>query len=159
MPGILPTMMTPGLMPLGIPRLSWQLLLVVAGANVAALAVAGYRANRRAAASMRASRSFAMAQRVAALMHVGVEDLGPLLGLGRTAVARWSTGGVPARHQPAVAELLRAAVALRQRFPAPVARRLLAVRVEHGVAVEDARRQLADLSRVSRQGHISVRSR
>jgi hypothetical protein len=154
--GIVPTITNPNVRSVGFALASGRLLPVIAGAIIAAFGVARYRTNRRAVATMRSARSLAMAHQAAGLLLVGVEDLAHLLGLARAEVARWVTDGVPARDQRAVADLLHATVALRRRFPAPVAKQLLAVRVEQSAAVEDARRQLTDLSRTSRHGHISV---
>lgn len=154
--GILPTIMNLDLRSNGLPVVPGPIMLLTAGAVVAALSVASYRANRSAVARMGASRSWEIAQQVAGVLHIAVGDLAPLLGLVPADVARWGVDGVPRRHQRAVADLHRAAVALTSLFPAQLARRLLAVRVERGTAINDARRQLAGLSRAPRQGHISV---
>jgi hypothetical protein len=101
MPGILPVIMLHGLTSFGLPLASGRIVVLTAGAAVAAFGVASSRANRDAVAAMRSSSFLALAPQAAGLIRVCVEDLAPLLGLRRAEVAHWVVDGVPRRHHQA----------------------------------------------------------
>jgi hypothetical protein len=155
MPGILLWTTDPslaGVVPLPISG-RW---LFSATAVAAVFGAVRYRLNRRVVAERRAKHHLAMLDQASALMEVRAPDLAPYLGLPASELACWTGYGVPAVHQRAVANLFRATVALRRRFPARATRRLLAIRAHRRSELTDAGCHLADLSRRSRPHHIIV---
>jgi hypothetical protein len=118
-----------GIAPIGLMASVWSVFVALR-----------LRAPLRAAAARRVWRYWLLLHRVAESTDLSVVSIAVRLGATPEQMPRWEKTGVPADWQPAVADLVRAATALRRELPASVTRRLLMLRHRRATELEQLAR-------------------